>query len=217
MLLPRSAILPPHRQQTNLCSQQILTWIHPKCQCTEMIFMALGCQLFIWVHVDTFLAHTFLLVCFPQSLPPVFSIISLHLPFSQFEATIGNTAISGKRPGMTHTLWNCHLSLRFRRCGRLEGPSNKPTSWPDAWPEAQKLFCTAEMLPKLWPDTHMDAQWLRQKKPTGKNCGAGGGQSIKGTKFLFASAKFTRKINLIKTEWRLLAVGIQTVPPAHLF
>lgn len=56
------------------------TWIHPKCQCTEMIFMVLGCQLFIWVHVDTFLAHTFLLFCFPQSLPPVFSIISLPPP-----------------------------------------------------------------------------------------------------------------------------------------
>lgn len=28
----------------------------------------------------------------------------------------------------------------------------------------------------------------------------GGGQSIKGTKFLFASAKFTLKINLIKTK-----------------
>lgn len=56
------------------------TWIHPKCQCMEMIFMALGCQLFIWVHADTFLAHTFLLLCFPQSLPPVFSIISLPPP-----------------------------------------------------------------------------------------------------------------------------------------
>lgn len=143
-----------------------------------MIFMALGCQLFIWVHVDTFLVHTPSLLFSTNLSPQCFPSFLFHLPFFQFEATTGNNAISGKRPGMTQTLWDCHLTLQFRTCGWLEGPSNKPTSWADARPEAQKLFCTAEMLPKLWPDTHMDAQWFRQRK-LGKTVGRGEGKVLK--------------------------------------
>lgn len=77
---------------------------------------------------------------------------------------------SGKRPDMTHTLWNCHLALRFQEV-RVTGGTNKPTSWADAWPEAQKLFCTAQKChQKLW-QTHT---WMHvvqtMKKPFRKNC-----------------------------------------------
>lgn len=155
------------------------TWIHPKCQCTEMIFMVLGCQLFIWVHVDTFLAHTFLLFCFPQSLPPVFSIISLPPPVFPIWSYHWQYCNLWKEARYDTHLVELSPRPAVQEVRVTGGTTNKPTSWADAWPEAQKLFCTAEMSPKLWPDTYMDAQWFRQKKPTGKNCGAGEGRVLK--------------------------------------
>lgn len=74
------------------------------------------------------------------------------------------------------------------------------------------------MLQKLWPVSQMDAQWFRQKKSTGENCWAQKGKNIKVTKFQLAFANFTPQTNLIKTEWRFLAlVRYPNSSPVHLF
>ena len=104
--------------------------------------------------------------------PSVFHHFSSTFHFSSLKPPLGNTAISGKRPGMTQTLWKCHLTLRFSRCGCLEGPSNKPTSWAHAWPEAQKLF----LLRKCYQNSGQTHTWMHNGSDKGnweKLCGGG--------------------------------------------
>lgn len=170
MLLPCSAILPPTSTDSRVPRSP--PGSIQNASVAEMIFMVLGCQLFIWVHVDTFLARAFLLFCFPQALPPVFSIISLPPPVFPI------WSYHCLMQSLEEARYDTHLVELSPRPAVQEvrvtgGTTNKPTSWADAWPEAQKLFCTAEMSPKLyWTHTWMHNGSDKRNRP-GKTVGRG--------------------------------------------
>ena len=141
-----------------------------------MIFMALGSQLFIWVHVDTFLVHTFLL--FHNLSPQCFPSFLLHLPFFQVEATTGQYRNLWKAARHDTDLVEVSPHPAVQQVRVFRGTIKQAPQLGSRMTRGPEAFLTAEMLPKLWPDTHMDAQWFRQRK-LGKTVRRGEGRVLK--------------------------------------
>lgn len=77
----------------------VVSHLVPDTKCTQITFINLGSHIFESMYILSSHIHV-LLPCFLPFLPPCVPSFLLHRPFFQLEATAGNTAISGGRPGM---------------------------------------------------------------------------------------------------------------------